>query len=261
MNSPIVQARRYIRKIEAGISRPSLVSCDDRQSYVVKFCGFQVHPKMLFNDYVCSRLAQRLGIPVPDVRIVYIPRELIDMDEYLSVNRIKEGYHFGSHFIKDSTEFFGPLQIGRAANLNKVADIIAFDIWVNNDDRANNPGNLLVTSENPSQIMAIDYGNSFCGPDWDDAELIHGELCIPPFDGEVYNILRLSVEGPDPFDEICSKIEATTPEEIMDCIGWIPPEWGINNDTKNLVAMYLNRNKEKLRETLFDIKKQIPKWR
>ena len=56
-----------------------LMRCDDGGYYVVKFQNNPQHLRILANEMLGTRLAARLGLPVPRTEVVEVRRELIEL--------------------------------------------------------------------------------------------------------------------------------------------------------------------------------------
>jgi HipA-like kinase len=64
-----VQAVQHIKRMRGG-AQSHLMRGDDRNFYVVKFQNNPQHQRVLANDFFASRIAQRVGLPVPIVEII-----------------------------------------------------------------------------------------------------------------------------------------------------------------------------------------------
>lgn len=93
----VLTEKRYMRRISSGESKPVLIECINNNVYVIKYMGNEVCDKVLANDLVCSKLAKKVGISVPEGEIIVIPSMLIDIDKDLKETGIKLGKLFGSY--------------------------------------------------------------------------------------------------------------------------------------------------------------------
>lgn len=255
-----ILATRYIDKTIAGLCEPCLLEGIDRNKYVVKFKNNRVSIKVLTNDFISCKLAEKLGLSVPKVEIIHVCQDLIDMEPMLQIPKVTVGNHFGSLYYKDVSTFFGEEMLRQASNLEEISKIVAFDLWVGNDDRCNNGGNLLLDTVN-GKLLSIDNGNAFNGPDWikDDLEIY--QVSIPDFEGEVYSTLRKFIEGKSPFDDICKKIESLTFQDIESCTQGIPDDWELDESSRVQICKFLDGRKKDVRLALESIKEKFPKWR
>src|SRR3954466_963283 len=69
-------AIEHIRRMRGG-AQAHLMRCDDGSFYVVKFQNNPQHIRVLANEMLATRLAARLGLPVPRVEVVEVRPELI----------------------------------------------------------------------------------------------------------------------------------------------------------------------------------------
>lgn len=259
-----IYATRYIRTIKTGLSKPVLLACNDDEKYVVKFASDNYSKnKVLINDYICSKLAEKVGIDVPKAEIIFIHNSLVEIEGDLKNRNVREGVHFGSLFVGETSGMFGESLLKSIINKEQIPKIIAFDLWVGNDDRANNPGNILFTLNHEPRIVTIDFGNSFNGPDWDSFDL-NDDIILPPFDGEVYSCLKNYVLGEHPFDEICTQIEDISRADIQNCVDQIPEEWLFTELDRQLISQFLYDRRIVLRKYIDEIQlegKYFPFWR
>lgn len=250
MPNPII-AKGQVEVINTGASKPIIVECFNNKKYVLKYLGNRQSDKILINELVCCRLAKQLGILVPEVNIIYIPEELIEIEPILQKLKIPSGLHFGSMYDKDTSSFTGENSLKNVKNKEVIPRIIAFDYWVGNDDRTGNLGNLLIgTSKNGNNIITIDYGSAFNGPDWTKEDLIYTDIHIMGTDGAVYSCLFGEIKDIGSFNSICNDIESLGIRDINKCFNDIPQEWGFNEYYKELMCKFLYDRKDKLRDTL-----------
>ena len=69
-------AVEHIRRMRGG-AQAHLMRCDDGACYVVKFQNNPQHVRVLANEMLGTRLAARMGLPVPRVEVVEVTGELI----------------------------------------------------------------------------------------------------------------------------------------------------------------------------------------
>lgn len=101
--TPHVYALEFIRRMR-GASQPWLVRCEDGASYVVKFQNNPQHARVLANEMLACRLAQRVGLPVAAPAFVEVSLEVLANHPQLAFElgerreAIRPGTHFGSQF-------------------------------------------------------------------------------------------------------------------------------------------------------------------
>ena len=72
-----IAAVQHIRRMRGG-AQAHLMRASDGHYYVVKFKNNPQHIRVLANEFLATRLAERLGLPVPAVEIVEVGKWLID---------------------------------------------------------------------------------------------------------------------------------------------------------------------------------------
>ena len=56
-----------------GGAQGHLMRCDDGHYYVVKFRNNPQHERVLANEFLATKLAERVGLPVPIAEVVNVP--------------------------------------------------------------------------------------------------------------------------------------------------------------------------------------------
>src|ERR1700690_1896992 len=67
----MLQALEHLRRMRGG-AQSHLFRCRDGAYYVVKFQNNPQHLRILANEMLATRLAARLGLPVPPVTVVEV---------------------------------------------------------------------------------------------------------------------------------------------------------------------------------------------
>ncbi len=176
IQSKDLTVKQLIKPIEftASFSKPWLVKCNDDQQYVLKF--FNGSDDTLANEFLCNRIAQVMGLTVPEIAVVSIEKENV---QRINVNRknlneyqISPGKYFGTRFI-DSTytlehEIYRKLKPSTIKNTREVPGMIVFDIFIQNIDRLKQ--NVLIHMLPKRQLtfeyVLIDHGHCFGGSNW-----------------------------------------------------------------------------------------------
>jgi hypothetical protein len=187
-----IDVATFLEYLGQGISEPALVMGDDFNKYILKTQKVRENGKtvnydcMFLNEFLSFKVADYLGVPIPEAAIANISRQLIDSDPTITfVHKFYEGEHFASTQLEDTEEnlldnYKQELSMGRPytirswnkffediVNPEDMANIIAFDILIGNFDRYGNTGNLLVATEPEGRkIFTIDHGHAFFGPIW-----------------------------------------------------------------------------------------------
>ena len=170
-----VHATRYITPLREGGSLPAVIEADDDGMYVIKFRGAGQGPKALIAELVVGRLAQVLGLPMPDIALVELDREFARTEpdpEIQDLIRASEGINLGSDYLPGALNY-DPAAMQPDAEL--ASRIVWFDAYTSNVDRTARNPNLMVWHR---KLYLIDHGAAlYFHHDWENA----GEACGKPF--------------------------------------------------------------------------------
>lgn len=223
-----ILAEQFIRKMRGG-SQPALLRCDDGFYYVVKFVGNPQHTRVLVNDYLASKIAAHLGLPVPEVSVVRVNKSFIRHSPQLifefpdRVTRVAEGLHLAIRYAISPhdgqvMDFIPPTSIARVANIAAFAGMLAFDLWTGNTDQRQ-----VVYwkrfDEWALHACFIDQGFCFGGTRWEYRTLRAGVGLYS--ERAVYH----SIRGWGEFEPYLSAIESTKISEIKGIAREIPKCW------------------------------------
>ncbi|MFM2480343.1 HipA family kinase [Celerinatantimonas sp. YJH-8] len=151
-----------IRQMNQGYTAPYLCQADDGHKYIVK--GLSTTYKGLIYEWVCGKLGQSIGLPIPDCEIVYIDSALLEYDNYA----LTEGEWFASQYIENIQDITFNLLDNVDSEQLKL--LFLFDYWIKNADRTltnkgGNP-NLFIKGDLETCIV-LDHNLAF-DPDYDD---------------------------------------------------------------------------------------------
>lgn len=142
---------------ENGVTEPKFCLLDNGTECIVKLNNNIQGNLILFNEYLCYRLALLLEIEMPISGIGLVDKDTVINDD--SVTEKNFGYCFYSTYMHKSTKLVQPI-INLMKNKDEFYKIILFDHIIYNSDR--NPGNLLVQyyKRNVS-LQVIDHSHVF----------------------------------------------------------------------------------------------------
>lgn len=262
-----VTAVQHVRRMRGG-AQSHLMRCSDGNFYVVKFQNNPQHVRVLANELVATRLAAKVGLPVPVPEIVEVSEWLVRNTPELTMQVAGEpmpcmaGLQFGSRYVVDPLEgqFFDYLpeaMLARVKNLGDFAGMLAFDKWTCNVN-----GRQVVfwkkSRERRYAAAFIDHGYCFNAGEWTWADA--------PLRG-VYarNAVYAEVRGWMDFDPWIYRIEEMAPEAVREAAEDVPPEWygGDFADLERLVEGLIAR-RGRVRELIEEFRKSnrepFPKW-
>lgn len=226
---------------------------DDGHFYVVKFQNNPQHLRVLANELLATRLAGRVGLPVPVAEIVKVDGWLIENTPELRLDvagvssRLMPGLQFGARYVCDPAEgqvfdYLPESMLSRVRNLNAFAGMLVLDKWLGN---ANGRQAVFWKKAQERKYTAsfIDQGYCFNAGEWNFPD--------SPLRG-VYsrNYVYRQVRGWESFEPWLSSVEKLSPAAVGDVADGVPPEWtGEWGALEKLVERIVAR-REKVRELI-----------
>ena len=139
-----------------GITEPKIASDDNNTQLIIKTYHGPEGERVLFNEYLCYRLAILVDIPMPESGICLIDKDTIIYND--CVNEKQYGYGFYSTYVK-SVPLMGTI-IPLLNNKDVFYKLLLFDHIIFNADR--NRGNLLVQYyKKDISLWVIDHSHVF----------------------------------------------------------------------------------------------------
>ena len=262
-------AVEQVRRMRGG-AQSHLMRCEDEGHYVVKFQNNPQGKRILANELLGTRLAARLGLPVPAAEIVEVPRELIAQTEDLVMQMgrgrapCQAGRQFGSRYPETPAkvvvyDFLPEEQLRAVSNLSDFCGMLVFDKWT-----CNTNGRQAIffraAPDGPYRALMIDQGFCFNAGEWNFPDA--------PLRG-LYARHRVyeSVRGMEAFEPWLARVEERLTEAALEEIySQIPPEW-YDDDADALEKMLaqLLRRRKLVRELIVMAWKStlqpFPNWR
>jgi hypothetical protein len=223
----VIKAQQHLRPMRGG-AQSHLMFADDGRYYVVKFQNNPQHIRVLANELLASRIAERVGLPVPITEVMEVSPWLVENSPDLRIRvgsspvPCQPGLALASRFVLGPLEgqIFDYLPVSaldRVANLEAFAGMLAFDKWT-----CNTNGRQAVfckkTRERKYSAIFIDQGYCFNAGEWNYAD--------SPLRG-VYprNEVYADVQGWESFEPWLSRIENIDPTVLWEIAEVVPPEW------------------------------------
>jgi hypothetical protein len=211
-----------------GGAQSHLMRCSDGHFYVVKFRNNPQHLRVLANELLATRLAERVGLPVPVTEVVEVNEWLIKHSPELNIQlagnviACEPGLQFGSRYVVNPVEGrvfdWLPVELfDRLRNIDAFAGMLALDKWTGN---ANGRQAAFWRKGRERKYTAtfIDQGYCFNAGEWTFPDY--------PLRGVfARNEAYASVKGWDSFEPWLSRIETICEQEIWSQAAEIPPEW------------------------------------
>jgi hypothetical protein len=265
--SRVVEAVQHVRRMRGG-AQGHLMRCSDGQFYVVKFRNNPQHLRVLTNEILATRLAERAGLPVPGTEVVDVGEWLVEHTPELHIQlahnviRCQAGLQFGSRYAVNPLEGqvldYLPVQMfGLVRNLEAFAGMLVVDKWTGN---ANGRQAAFWKKLRDKKYTAsfIDQGYCFNAGEWTFPDY--------PLRG-VYgrNEVYAGVRGWESFEPWLSRIEKMDEDIVWSLAGEIPPEWyGGEWDELEQLVRTLIRRRERVRELIeafrVSARRPFPEW-
>jgi hypothetical protein len=252
-----------------GGAQSHLMRCADGHYYVVKFQNNPQHTRVLVNDWLGTRLAELIGLPVPVPAIVDVHPWLLEHTPELRIELYGQrmmftpGLSFGSRYVVSPFEgqtydYLPEGMMSRVRNLHDFAGILALDKWTCN---ANGRQAAFWKKSRERKLTAsfIDQGYCFNAAEWNfpDAPLrgVFGR-------NDVYEC----VTSWDSFEPWLSHIENFPESSLWPLAEEIPPEWyGDAGDELERLLTRLLARRSMVRGLILDFKNSsrdpFPNWK
>lgn len=268
---PMIEAIGYFGDMDDGISKPKKMLCSDNIMRVIKFNYPDGYTRALLHEYLGFRIAKLLELPVLEQCFVNVPPELVKV--YTHVEGLSSGIKVGSPLVSidkniaDNGLFREPLPnlYKSCTNVGMIQDVLAYDIWIHNDDRGSNNGNILVipNKDGSKEFFIHDHGYAFFKPvasmdryknlqEFRGAHL-NWQNHKYPF-GPVYEAIKMNIDLTEtkvnPFARIIQKIESVSKYDLEQIMNGIPNEWQIPDYEKRALVSFLLERKFKVRQVI-----------
>jgi len=248
-----IEAVQHVRRMRGG-AQAHLMRADDGHFYVVKFQNNPQHLRVLTNELLATRLAERVGLPVPVTEIVEVKDWLINNTAELRMEGIanaapcKAGLQFGARYVCDPAEgqvfdYLPESMLAKVKNHTAFAGILVLDKWLGN---ANGRQGVFwkKAQERKYNVTFIDQGYCFNAGEWNfpDSALrgVYARNCV-------YEHVR----GWESFAPWLARAENFDPAVVREIAGGIPPEW-VENDWQALECLVdaIIERRSKVRELI-----------
>ena len=263
-----LQATQHVRRMRGG-AQGHLMLCEDGHFYVVKFRNNPQHLRVLANELLATRLAERAGLPVPITEVIEVREWLIHHTPDLTIQLAHAtmpcaaGLQFGSRYVVSPLEGqvfdYVPMELlCRVRNLDTFAGVLALDKWTGNAN-GRQAAFWRKMRERKYTASFIDQGYCFNAGEWSFPDHpLRGVFAR----NEVYD----GVRGWDSFEPWLSRIEKMDEDVVWAAAGEIPPGWYCNDwdALESLVKQLIDR-RNRVREliTAFRLspRRPFPNWR
>lgn len=263
-----VTAVQAIRRMRGGAQSQLMLGADGNL-WVVKFKNNAQHLRVLANELIATRMAEAVGLSVPQSDVVEVSDWLIANSPEMMVDlgrgvreRCASGLQFGSRFVGglmpgQVVDYLPEPQMDEVRNLAEFAGMLVLDKWTGNCN-----GRQAVFERKPRErkyrATFIDQGFCFNAGEWTfpDAPL-RGVFAR--------NQVYAKVRGWESFEPWLSRVEGFAAEGLWKIAEEIPPEW-YGGDTvviERLMEMLLKRRsrvRELIEQFRVSNREPFPNW-
>lgn len=155
------RVKSILKVSEQGVSRPYL--CTDENDGVRWCKGSHTGLRSLISEWICARLARRMGLPVPDFAILKLDVSTFRNWRGYQENPVPEivtdfnQYVFGSLNVDGCKDVVDPKSELRHVDKVMLCKVFLFDKLIHNTDRTDFNSNLLANGS----VYIIDHNNAF----------------------------------------------------------------------------------------------------
>jgi hypothetical protein len=221
-------AVQAIRRMRGGAQSQLMLGADG-QLWVVKFKNNPQHIRVLANELIATRIAEAIGLPVPQSDVVEVSEWLIANSPEMVVEhgrgkqeRCAAGLQFGSRFVGglmpgQVVDYLPEQQLDEVRNLAEFAGMLVVDKWTGNCN-----GRQAVYERGPRQrkyrAIFIDQGFCFNAGEWTFPD-------VPLRGVFARNRVYSRVTGWNSFEPWLSRVEAFAASGLGTIAEAVPPEW------------------------------------
>jgi hypothetical protein len=261
------EAVQHVRRMRGG-AQAHLMRARDGHFYVVKFQNNPQHLRVLANELLATRLAERIGLPVPVTEVIEVRSWLIENTSELRIATPGDpvacvaGLQFGARYVCDPADahifdYLPDSLMAKVKNISAFAGMLVLDKWLGNAN-----GRQAVFWKKPQErkysVAFIDQGYCFNAGDWDFPDsALRGVF--------PRNCVYQHVGGWEGFSPWLKRVENFDPQVVQEIAGEVPPEW-IGNDWQALekLAAAIVERRGKVRELIAAFRdssrKPFPAW-
>lgn len=247
-----------------GGAQSHLMRADDGDYYVVKFQNNPQHVRVLANDFMASRLAERIGLPVARAEMIEVDSWLIEHTPELNIQlagrtiRCEPGVQFASRYVIDPAEgtvfdYLPEPTLSQVRNLKDFAGMLLIDKWTCNAN-GRQAAFWKRARERKYTASFIDQGYCFNAAEWNFPDSPLRGIYLR---NEVYQWVR----DWDDFEPWLGKLEGLDPNIIGEIAGRIPPEWYESDaDALDRLVADLTKRRSKIARlvTEFKMSSRVP---
>jgi hypothetical protein len=234
-----LRAVTFFRKWSTA-SAPVEIAANDGRRYVVKALRNDAQiGQSIFNDHVAGFLGAALGAPIPEVALIEVPAELVNINPEMC--QMVPGTAHASVRLPNVSERIDHIDhVNEVLNRPRFAALAVFGGWLLANDRQ-----FLYQTTAPNLVYSVDHGHFFpAGPNWTIASLQGAPPAVIAPD-----IVATCGLTNDDIDPIMVKLEAVSAEQVAQIVAKPPAVWGVQDGARVALASYVWRRRTDLLRT------------
>lgn len=250
-------AVRFDRPVASGRTKPCFAGCVSERGedvdVILKFAaGCDMKVRSLMVEAVVAMLAGDLDLPVPEPFLVMVEPEFaatIPDPEIGDLARSSLGWNFGSRKLPPGYSIYPAGKSLPGELLPVAAEIVAFDVFMANPDRAPANPNLLFDGRNLAiydhELALLTDGLLGWKPPWEPESLRIGPES---------HVLLEQVRGKSPdLSRLAGAFEAISEARLADYRRALPPEWVDDGVAVDGILAYLGRLRDNIRQAVAEL--------
>ena len=221
MMIPTYNATRYVVPLKEGSSLPAILDTEEGGLFVAKFRGAGQGARALLAEFIVGLLAQHVGLPVPDLALIYLDAAFGRTEgdpEIQDILKGSRGLNVGLRYLEGAFTF-DPAAVADFVTPERAADIVWFDAYTVNLDRTARNPNLMLWGR---RLWLIDHGAAlYIHHDWESVDEARTHAPFAPIKDHVLLPLAGDLEAADARlaerldDEVLRRTLALVPEELL----------------------------------------------
>jgi len=260
-------AVQHVKRMRGG-AQAHLMRASDGGFFVVKFDNNPQHIRVLANEYLATRIGQKLALPMPRVEVIEVSGWLVEHTPDLRIEYrdrsepCSSGLQLASGYAGDietgfAFDYLPESMFPKVRNGSSFATILVLDKWTCNAD-----GRQAVFSKQTTStrfdVTFVDQGYCFNAAEWNFPDLaLHGVY----YRNHVYQ----HVTSWESFEPTLTCAEELDINDLWKCAADLPPEWcGPNRDDLPRLIDDLYRRRSKIRDLIAQFRDSsrnpFPNW-
>lgn len=244
-----IEANDWLKDFQKklGVSEYSILKGKDEKEYQVKF------NQSNSREFIAHYIATRIGVPVPEAKIIYISDYIMDdiVTTNTNVNPFNSKHYFGIEWKGNTIEWadYDELlgELNNVSNYTQFLSIFPFDQYLRNYDRHEFNHMILMEKNQKLFYNSIDADRIFFGYEYKDIlnELGNYNCVYPEYNGKVlYSVIK--EEDFDTILKYSNVISILDEDEIDDIVDICYQLYGIEKNERDNIKKFLLERKEKI---------------